>query len=772
MRPTIPRQLRLKKTVWRIPSTKPSPRTTAAPEQTALRAAYYRGGTSRAVILQPQDLPSNHATWKGLFRQVLGTVGLGEAYGKQLHRLVKNTASLGKICLVEPYLTTKEDETTNPHIDYTFVSMDTKYGHLDVEGNCGNMLSAVGPYAYNARLLPSDVYAIKDGDVTITIRNTNTMQLVQCTFAVIGGQAAVTGSYVVDGVNGKGSKISLAFQDPLRSTTGKTFPTGNRVDVIEGFKVTCVDGAVPVVFVRADTIGVPGTILPHELKAQGDKLDLFENIRRAAAVDMGIAHSKQAVPRTIPKIAIVSQSSQHDTVSGATLKPSQMDIIVRFISDNEPHSAIPLTGALTTAVAARMPGTIVEQLLAPEEVMPGTVTIAHPSGRAHVKLDYNTETKPPKWVASVSTTAQRLFEGKAFWTKSSQDAKEDTVPESDITRHARGLAFVSDSRSSESPASLIERFYKGGLNTTTEFSSTLTGQSKDPPQPPSPSIKPDLQLITPSPTRDTTHLLRELSTLRTSLSHFTTLYPSPSSLGIKSSTRTPSTISHHLSAIASHISILTSSLKHIPRPPRTVTPDRQKGEQWRHWAKTFSQWDEIKSLREAEKKIDRRQRKKGRWERWRDSELNALTRRARPVVMGKWRRKLLQERDIGGKDWEKTKDKSWEKALEGLGGQRDGGAGTRRKNWTDVKGGKTVSATDQDGGVPQADGLISPKRDDASKSLQTSNIILRESKTLDATQESTPKTTKDTSATEPEPAHIPAQHPQILKWPSFRDRPS
>ncbi|KAF2446825.1 DUF453-domain-containing protein, partial [Karstenula rhodostoma CBS 690.94] len=323
---------------------------------------------------------------------------------------------MGNICLVEPYHNTKEDDATSPHIDYTNVAVDTKYGYLDVEANSGNLLSAVGPYAYNARLLPPDLYAIKDGEITITIRNTNTMKLVESTFSVVGGQAAVTGSHMVEGVNRKGSRISLSFRDPTCSATGKRFPTGNAVDLVEGYKVTCVDGAVPVVFIRADAVGVPGTILPHELKKHKDALDLLESIRRAAAVEMGIADTKKTAPRTIPKIAIISQSSNHSIVSGPELKSSQMDIVVRFLSDTEPHPAIPLTGALTTAVAARMPLTVVEQLLSPEEVMPGTVTIAHPSGRIQVKLDYDTEKKPPVWVGSVSSTAQRLFEGKAFWT--------------------------------------------------------------------------------------------------------------------------------------------------------------------------------------------------------------------------------------------------------------------------------------------------------------------------------------------------------------------
>ncbi|KAF1977892.1 DUF453-domain-containing protein, partial [Bimuria novae-zelandiae CBS 107.79] len=460
MRPTLPCQLRLRKTVWRIPPSKPSPRPTAPQEQTPLRAAFYRGGTSRAVILQPQDLPANHAKWRAIFRQVLGSVGLGEPYGRQLHRLAKGTASLGKICLVEPFHKTDEKDTAVPHVDYTFVSLDPKAGHVDVASNSGNMLSAIGPYAYNARLLPPDIYAIKDGDITVVIRNTNTMKLIESTFAVSGGQAAVTGKHSVDGVNGKGSSITLAFQDPLRTATRSHFPTGKLIDIIEGYKVTCMDGTVPVVFIRADAIGIPGTILPHELNEQRDKLIMLEKIRKTAAVAMGITDDEATVPRTIPKIAVVSQSAQHTTVSGATLKDSQVDIVVRFISDSEPHHAIPLTGALTTALAARMSGTVVDQVLAPEEVVEGVLTIAHPSGRLHVKLDYDRSKKPPRWVGSVSTTAQRLFAGKAYWTSSASEADTDVPSPADSARHSLGLAFVNELRFRESPEALVERLYR------------------------------------------------------------------------------------------------------------------------------------------------------------------------------------------------------------------------------------------------------------------------------------------------------------------------
>lgn len=571
---------------------------------------------------------------------------MGEPYGRQLHRITKGT-TLGKICLVEPYHGTKEDDALVPHLDFTFVGVDTKSGHLDVADISGNMISAIGPYAYNEKLLPPGFQSIKDGEITIAIRNTNTMKLVESTISVSGGQAAVTGKNSVDGVNGKGSSINLAFRDIERSATGKTFPTGRVIDVIDGHQVTCVDGATPVVFIRADSIGVPGGVLPHELTDQKAKLNLLEKIRRIAAVNMGIANAEDDVPRTVPKIAIVSQSSQHVTVGGVMLKMPQMDIVIRFISDSEPHHAIPLMGAITTAVAARMPGTVVEELLAPELAVDGMLTIAHPSGRTCVKIDYDTSREPATWVGHVSTTAKRLFWGKTYWTDSSSDKEADLIPSAEIVRHSLGLAFVNELRLPKSPAGLVERFYQDGHDTTSEVAPQTKGKSTHRPQSSSSTMQLELQLPTPSTTRDKAHLLRELSTLRNSLTHFSSLYPSPNFPRARPEIPIPSGISYHLAAIAQHINILTTTLAPMPRAPSlrfSNGGDAEKGAQWHRWAKTFSQWDKVRSLREAEQKKSKKETRKSGWARWRDGELNALSKRGRPVVMGAWRRKLLESR--------------------------------------------------------------------------------------------------------------------------------
>lgn len=446
-----------------------------APVQAPLPAAYYRGGTSRAVFFQPQHLPRDRSKWPALFRQ---TMGSGDAYGRQLDGMGAGISSLSKICLVEPYgrrkviskqaiaervqrqsldgardlleqVLARGDAVDGIDVDYTFVGLGIENDEVDVAGNCGNMSSAIGPYAYNAGLLPPRVYAAGNGQVTVRIRNTNTGKIINATFQVAGGQAVVVGDYTIDGVTGPASKIKLDFEQPYGSKTGKVLPTGNKVDRILDYNVTCVDGANPCIFIRASDVGVDGTLLPNDFNKLPEKLALLESIRKAAAVAMGIAPTEDAVPRTIPKIGIISMSSEHPVLSGQTLLTSQTDLVVRFLSDTQPHRAIPLTAALTTAVAARIPGTLVEQSLAPEPVMDGAITIGHASGRLQVDASMDEKDSMTPVNATVYRTAKRLFEGTTYWV----DNAADEVEESSLRNahgsngtHSLGMAFVLESR--------------------------------------------------------------------------------------------------------------------------------------------------------------------------------------------------------------------------------------------------------------------------------------------------------------------------------------
>ncbi|KAJ4321050.1 hypothetical protein N0V94_003108 [Neodidymelliopsis sp. IMI 364377] len=470
MRPSPCSALRIRAHVSRRDTPQPK-----APVQTPLPAAYYRGGTSRAVFFQPRHLPADRAQWPSLFRQVMGS---GDPFGRQLDGMGAGLSSLSKICLVEPHGTrslvarqaiadrlhhhgvdaarglieqvnARSDAVDGVDVDYTFVGLGIESDEVDVAGNCGNMSSAVGPYAYNAGLLPPRIYAQGNGQVTVAIRNTNTDKRIDATFDVVGGQAAVVGDYSIDGVTGPGSRIRLDFRRPYGSKTGKVLPTGNKTDRILGYTLTCVDGPNPCIFIRASDVGVDGTLLPNDFNKLPEKLALLERIRKAAAVAMGLAPSEDAVPRTIPKIGLVSMSSAHSVLSGQTLETSQTDVVVRFLSDTQPHRAIPLTAALTTAVAARIPGTIVEQLLAPDPVMDGAITIGHASGRLQVDATMDAKNKLIPVNGTVYRTAKRLFEGTTFWTNNAINTPAEralrTVHGTNGT-HSLGMAFVLETR--------------------------------------------------------------------------------------------------------------------------------------------------------------------------------------------------------------------------------------------------------------------------------------------------------------------------------------
>lgn len=515
MRPSPSLPLRIR--AYTAQNDTPSPRTVVV--QAPLQAAYYRGGTSRAVVFQPQHLPQDRAKWPLIFRQ---TMGSGDLFGRQLDGMGAGISSLSKICLVEPHgkrkpiskqaiaervqyqsldgargliqkVVARGEAIDGIDVDYTFVGLGIENNEVDVAGNCGNMSSAIGPYAYNAGLLPPSVYSRGNGEVTVKIRNTNTGKIINATFDVAGGQAAVVGDYTIDGVTGPGSKIKLNFEQPYGSKTGKVLPTGNKIDHILDYKVTCVDGANPCIFIRASDVGVDGTILPNDFNKLPDKLALLESIRKAAAVAMGIAPSEDEVPRTIPKIGLISMSSEHSVLSGQTLQASQTDLVVRFLSDTQPHRAIPLTAALTTAVAARITGTVVEQLLAPESAMDGAITIGHASGRLQVDATMNQDGLTPV-NATVYRTAKRLFEGTSFWVDNAADAPEQTVLRTMHGKHGThslGMAFVLESRGQstrellageeeeevdafESKSNGLEEF---GFSKVRKYSST--GKSKD-----------------------------------------------------------------------------------------------------------------------------------------------------------------------------------------------------------------------------------------------------------------------------------------------------
>ncbi|KAK1142931.1 hypothetical protein N8T08_007172 [Aspergillus melleus] len=373
---------------------------TASRKQRSLPAAYYRGGTSRAVFFKEQDLPASRAQWDPIFRSVIGSP---DPHGRQLDGLGGGISSLSKVCVVGK--STHQDAD----VDYTFVSLGIKNTDVDYSSNCGNMISAVGPFAIDAQLVKPD----SADSASIRIHNTNTGKVIRASFPVVDGEAASSGDFSIDGVAGTAARIQLDFIDPAGSVTGKLLPTGSATNVFDGVTATCIDVGNPCVFVQASNLGVAGDLTPDEIAADEKLLQRLNSIRCQAGVAMGISKDNASVPGSIPKICLVSSPESNARSTEQKQTPSDVDLVARALSVGQPHKAVPITVALALAAAARVPGSAVAQVSNKDVVDPAGITIGHASGNLLVGADFNEEGQLS--FATVFRTARRLFEGRIFW---------------------------------------------------------------------------------------------------------------------------------------------------------------------------------------------------------------------------------------------------------------------------------------------------------------------------------------------------------------------
>jgi 2-methylaconitate cis-trans-isomerase PrpF len=372
----------------------------------ALPAVFMRGGTSRAIMFHAGDLPERDG-WDPIF---LGAMGSPDPNGRQLNGMGGGISSLSKVCVLAP------SDRSDADVDYTFAQVQIREASVDYRGNCGNMSSAVGPFAVDEGIVrPNGETAV------VRIFNTNTRRIIRSTFPLTEGRAATDGTLAIPGVAGTGAPVRLDFLAPGGATTGRLLPTGQVIDRLDvpdlgPIAVSMIDAANACVFVRARDLGLTGRELPEELDANHAVLERLQAIRLAASVAMGIARDPVEA-RTIhgvPIIGMVAPPMDAPTLSGETITARQVDLTARFLSNGQPHRALPLTASLCTAVAARITGTLANQAMGPAEAE--TVRIGMPSGILTVDADV-TRDASGAWTAHSGAfyrTARRLFDGRVY----------------------------------------------------------------------------------------------------------------------------------------------------------------------------------------------------------------------------------------------------------------------------------------------------------------------------------------------------------------------
>ena len=359
--------------------------------QRRIRAVFMRGGTSRALFFHQADLPAAGAARDHI---LLAALGSPDPYGRQLDGLGGGISSLSKACIIGP--------NTHPDadVDYTFAQVHVTAPAVDYTGNCGNCSSAVGPFAIDEGMV-----TYTEGETVVRIHNTNTQKLIVARVPVAGGEAVVEGDFELPGVPGRGARIALDFLDPGGAGTGRLLPTGRARDVVEGVAASLVDATNPMVFVRAQDLGLSGTERPEAVDADRALSARLQAIRVAAARMMDIPGSAAT-----PKVAVVAPPAPFTALDGTAYGAEQADLVARVISMGNCHRAFALTAAMGLAVAARIEGTVVRECVtAPDG---GDLRLGHPSGVLPVAASVGVRDGAP-WAERVTVyrTARRLMEG-------------------------------------------------------------------------------------------------------------------------------------------------------------------------------------------------------------------------------------------------------------------------------------------------------------------------------------------------------------------------
>ncbi|WP_028604699.1 2-methylaconitate cis-trans isomerase PrpF [Ottowia thiooxydans] len=384
-------------------------------KQIAIRATYMRGGTSKGVFFTPEDLPEsarNDNTARD--RLMMRVIGSPDAYGKQIDGMGAATSSTSKVVIVSK--SNREDSD----VDYLFGAVDIEKPVVDWSGNCGNLTSAVGPFAIARGL----VDAPRNGIAVVRIWQANIKKRIIAHVAMQDGEVVETGDFELDGVTFPAAEIKIEFLDPGAdedSEGGAMFPTGNRVDTLDVpgvgvVEVTLINAGNPSIFIDAATVGLGGTEMQGTVNGNAELLAKLEAIRAHATVAMGLTATAQEAsekrPHT-PKIAFVSPPASYMASNGKAVAASDLDLVARIMSMGKLHHAMTGTGAVAIAVASAIPGTVVSRLM--EGKLSEGVRFGHPSGSLRVgaeAVEQGGEWSVTK--AIMSRSARRLMDGSVF----------------------------------------------------------------------------------------------------------------------------------------------------------------------------------------------------------------------------------------------------------------------------------------------------------------------------------------------------------------------
>jgi probable AcnD-accessory protein PrpF len=377
--------------------------------QLRIPAVYMRGGTSKGVFFHAKDLPTDPIERDRLLLRVIGSP---DPYGRHIDGMGGATSSTSKVVILS------SSQRADSDVDYLFGAVAIDKAVIDWTGNCGNLTSAVGPFAISSGV----VRAPDNGWATVRIWQANIGKRILAQVPMRNGEVQEEGLFELDGVTFPSAEVKLEFLDPAadeeEGSKGALFPTGNRVDqlpvpTLGKVEATLINAGNPTIFIHASSLGLKGNEMSSEINGRAELLAHAEAIRAHGAVRMGLAatatEATEKRPHT-PKVAFVAAPDTYTASDGRIVQASSIDMLARIFSMGQLHHAMTGTGAVAIAVAAAIPGTVVSRIASGGS--DGRVRFGHPSGRLGVGAE--AQEVDGTWIVSkvlMSRSARRLMEG-------------------------------------------------------------------------------------------------------------------------------------------------------------------------------------------------------------------------------------------------------------------------------------------------------------------------------------------------------------------------
>ena len=381
--------------------------------QLRIPATYMRGGTSKGVFFRLDDLPEA-ARVPGPARDALlmRVIGSPDPYGKHTDGMGGATSSTSKCVIISRSTVPGHD------VDYLYGQVSIDSAFVDWSGNCGNLSSAVGPFAIANGLVDPDRVP-DNGTCTVRIWQANIGKTIVAHVPMTDGDVQETGDFELDGVTFPAAEIQLEFLDPSDDGDGGAmFPTGHLVDMLEvpgvgSFEATMINAGIPTIFLDAAALGYSGAELQDAVNEDKAALARFEAIRAHGAVRMGLIEdvSQAATRQHTPKVAFVAPPRDHVVSSGKAIAAGDVDLLVRALSMGKLHHAMMGTASVAIATAASVPGTVVNR--AAGGGARTAVNFGHPSGTLRVGAE--AVERNGQWTvtkAVMSRSARVLMDGQ------------------------------------------------------------------------------------------------------------------------------------------------------------------------------------------------------------------------------------------------------------------------------------------------------------------------------------------------------------------------